>query len=87
MCSCTGRGCAPHRLIRLHVGASLDQSLDNIRVPIHGSPHQGRPVLLRDEYTSRGCNIALSDKAVVTGVLRDKIGSVRSSEMQEVLTY
>jgi hypothetical protein len=79
---------APHLLLGLHVGTLLDQSLDDVRVPIHGSPHQGRPVLLRDEYTSPGCTLALSDKAVVTGVLRDMLGSVSRTEMQEeVLTY
>jgi hypothetical protein len=49
---------APHRLPGLRIRTILDQSLDNIRVPIHGSPHQGRAVLLQDEHASRGCSWA-----------------------------
>jgi hypothetical protein len=59
---CNDTESAPHLLLGLQVGVFLDQSIDNIRVPIHGSPHQGRPVLLRDEHTSPGCSLALSDR-------------------------
>jgi hypothetical protein len=50
---CTDTVFAPHLLLGLHVGTFLDQSLDNLSVPIHGSPDQGRPVLLRDVYVTR----------------------------------
>jgi hypothetical protein len=56
---------APHLLLRVLVGTILDQSLDNLRVPIYGSPHQGSPALLQDKHTSRGCSLALSGKAGV----------------------
>jgi hypothetical protein len=51
---------AIHQFLGVHVGTFPNQSLDNLRVPIHGSPDQGRPVLLRDEPTSRGCRLAIS---------------------------
>ena len=47
--SCTDGVFAPHLLRGVQIGTFLDQSLDNLRVPIHGSPHQGRPALLRDK--------------------------------------
>jgi hypothetical protein len=56
--SCTDTVPTPHLLLGLHVGISLDQSLDNLRVPIHGSPDQGRPARLRDEDTSPCCSRA-----------------------------
>jgi hypothetical protein len=58
------------------------QSLDNLRVPIDGSPDQGGPVLLRDELASRGCSLALGDKAGVVafferhGLVSGKNGNV-----------
>jgi hypothetical protein len=70
--SCTDRVSAPHRLRGVHIGAFLDQSLDNLRVPILGSPHQGRPALLRDDRTSIGCSLAPSDKADDKAVLKDR---------------
>jgi hypothetical protein len=72
---------APHLLRGVHIGVSLNQSLDNLSVPILGSPRQGRPALLRDDRTSRGCSLALSDKAGVIGVWRDRILQVSTTEM------
>jgi hypothetical protein len=60
-------------------------------VPIHGSPHQGRPALLRDEHTSRGCSLALSGNAGVIGIFErpvlvsELIGY--ADHMQALLTY
>jgi hypothetical protein len=68
----TVRESAPHLLLGVHVGTILDQNLNNTRVPFHSSPHQRRPVLLRDDHTSRGCSLALGDKAGVIGFQRDK---------------
>jgi hypothetical protein len=67
----------PHLLLGLHVGATFNQSLDNLRVSIHGSPDQGRPALLQDEKMSRG-RLALSDKAeaIMIGILRIKFWEV-----------
>jgi hypothetical protein len=79
--SCTDIVSAPHLLRGVHIGTFLDQSLDNLRVPIHGSPHQGRPALLRDERTSIGCSLAISDKAGVIGVLRDRFLQVSTTDM------
>jgi hypothetical protein len=70
--SCTDRVSAPHLLRGVHIGAFLDQSLDNLRVPILGSPHQGCPTLLRDDRTSIGCSLAPSDKADDKAVLKDR---------------
>jgi hypothetical protein len=39
---------APYILLGILVGASLDQSLDSLCMALDGSPHQGRPALLRD---------------------------------------
>ena len=47
--SSTDRVCVPHPLLGVHVGTFLDQSLNIFRVPIHGSPYQGSPALLRDK--------------------------------------
>jgi hypothetical protein len=70
--SSTDRVCEPHLLLGVHVGTFLDQSLDNILIRTHGSPDQGRPVLLRGDDTSRGCSLAQSDKAGAVGSLRSK---------------
>jgi hypothetical protein len=79
--SSTDRVSVPHLLRGVHIGAFLDQSLDNLRVPILGSPHQGRPALLRDDRTSINCSLGLSDKAGVVGVLRDRFLQVSTTEM------
>jgi hypothetical protein len=93
-CCCTHRvspftftNSAPHLLldVQVYICVSLNQSLDNLRVPIHSSPDRGRPVLLRDQHTSRGCSLALSDMAGVIGIFTS--WQVSSMEMQELLTY
>jgi hypothetical protein len=72
---------APHLLRGVHIGTFLDQSLDSLCAPILGSPHQGSPALLRDGRTSIGCSFALSDKAGVIGVLRDRFWHVSNTIM------
>jgi hypothetical protein len=85
--SCTHRVSAPHLLRGVHIGASLNQSLDNLRVPTVGSPYQGRPALLQDDRTSLDSSLALSDTAGVIGVLRYRFLKVSTTEMLELLTY
>ncbi len=88
-CSCSETVSAPHLLIGLRVGTILNQSIDNLRVPIPDSPDQGSPAPLRDDHMSGGCSLALSDKTVVImiGFLRDKFGLMSKTDMHELLTY
>jgi hypothetical protein len=85
--SCTDRVSAPHLLRGVHISTILDQSLDNLRVPHDGSPYQGSPALLQDDRTSIDSSLALSDKAGVVGVVRDRFSQVSTAEMLELLTY